>query len=500
MSSPACGPTSTTTRRRAPSGPCATSSSIRSGLSADLGSAAAGRSPSSFTLAADPAAQFETAATAAMTAWRAPGVLDKVVEFGPGPMPGTCARRHQPPRHRHPHLGLGDRDRPAGDVARRRRARSARSEQDDRVARASPRPLRSRGDAARRVRLDRSARRVPGADAVKTADVNIGTREEWLRQRVELLGEEKALNRRARRPRGAPADASVGARRQGVRVRRRGRREDAFRALRQAQPAAHLPLHVRTGLGRGLSELLVSHRLLRRHGHPSRPSRRHARVRRATRPTRSSLPIASGWDGRRPSSRRFAATSTTTSTCRSPRARPRRARSTTSRDPSIRTRSCPASARSRRPTTAAVPHVLELRTWPRSPRERVPAPRPGTEGPRRRQPGVADGVAPPTRRLRGWGRMSKKVTGTGTADDPWVLQTPPGTSEFQMHRDDTADPAGARVPGRHDEAALPGPLPRRRAQDVEAARRLDGARQRRREQAGQGGHARGVGSVARATR
>ena len=23
-----------------------------------------------------------------MTAWRAPGVLDKVVEFGPGPMPG----------------------------------------------------------------------------------------------------------------------------------------------------------------------------------------------------------------------------------------------------------------------------------------------------------------------------------------------------------------------------------------------------------------------------
>ena len=28
----------------------------------------------------------------------------------------------------------------------------------------------------------------------------------------------------------------------------------------------------------------------------------------------------------------------------------------------------------------------------------------------------------------------------GTADDPWVLKTPPGTSEFQMYRDDTADP------------------------------------------------------------
>ncbi|MEA2828434.1 MAG: hypothetical protein QOG43_2873 [Actinomycetota bacterium] len=33
------------------------------------------------------------------------------------------------------------------------------------------------------------------------------------------------------------------------------------------------------------------------------------------------------------------------------------------------------------------------------------------------------------------------VTGTGTAADPWVLRTPPGTSEFQMYRDDTADPA-----------------------------------------------------------
>jgi uncharacterized protein (TIGR03086 family) len=58
------------------------------GVVSNLGSAAAGRSPSPFTLAADPAAQFETAAAAAITAWRAPGVLDKVVEFGPGPMPG----------------------------------------------------------------------------------------------------------------------------------------------------------------------------------------------------------------------------------------------------------------------------------------------------------------------------------------------------------------------------------------------------------------------------
>lgn len=28
----------------------------------------------------------------------------------------------------------------------------------------------------------------------------------------------------------------------------------------------------------------------------------------------------------------------------------------------------------------------------------------------------------------------------GTADDPWVLKTPPGTSEYQMWRDEAADP------------------------------------------------------------
>jgi hypothetical protein len=32
------------------------------------------------------------------------------------------------------------------------------------------------------------------------------------------------------------------------------------------------------------------------------------------------------------------------------------------------------------------------------------------------------------------------VKGTGTAKDPWVLKTPPGTSEFTMYRDEAADP------------------------------------------------------------
>lgn len=32
------------------------------------------------------------------------------------------------------------------------------------------------------------------------------------------------------------------------------------------------------------------------------------------------------------------------------------------------------------------------------------------------------------------------ASGTGTADDPWVLQTPPGTSGYTMWREEEADP------------------------------------------------------------
>jgi len=31
-------------------------------------------------------------------------------------------------------------------------------------------------------------------------------------------------------------------------------------------------------------------------------------------------------------------------------------------------------------------------------------------------------------------------TGSGTRDDPWILQTPPGSSAFQAFRDETLDP------------------------------------------------------------
>ena len=32
------------------------------------------------------------------------------------------------------------------------------------------------------------------------------------------------------------------------------------------------------------------------------------------------------------------------------------------------------------------------------------------------------------------------ATGTGTRDDPWVLKTPPGTSEYTMYRDGASTP------------------------------------------------------------
>jgi hypothetical protein len=32
------------------------------------------------------------------------------------------------------------------------------------------------------------------------------------------------------------------------------------------------------------------------------------------------------------------------------------------------------------------------------------------------------------------------ASGSGTKDDPWVLRTPPGTSEYTMYRDETTDP------------------------------------------------------------
>jgi hypothetical protein len=51
--------------------------------------------------------------------------------------------------------------------------------------------------------------------------------------------------------------------------------------------------------------------------------------------------------------------------------------------------------------------------------------------------------APPVLRGRQQPYDSRRrmMSGTGTPEDPWVLKTPPGTSQHTMHCDDTADPA-----------------------------------------------------------
>ena len=60
------------------------------GVVSGLGAAAAGSTPERFELAPDPAAQFDQAAATALAAWRTPGVLDRIVDAGPGPMPGRA--------------------------------------------------------------------------------------------------------------------------------------------------------------------------------------------------------------------------------------------------------------------------------------------------------------------------------------------------------------------------------------------------------------------------
>ena len=32
------------------------------------------------------------------------------------------------------------------------------------------------------------------------------------------------------------------------------------------------------------------------------------------------------------------------------------------------------------------------------------------------------------------------MAGSGTREDPWLLKTPPGSSDYQMYRDDADDP------------------------------------------------------------
>ena len=41
--------------------------------------------------------------------------------------------------------------------------------------------------------------------------------------------------------------------------------------------------------------------------------------------------------------------------------------------------------------------------------------------------------------------MPDHVEGDGTAEDPWILTTPPGSSEFDAWRDEESDPPALRI-------------------------------------------------------
>jgi len=41
--------------------------------------------------------------------------------------------------------------------------------------------------------------------------------------------------------------------------------------------------------------------------------------------------------------------------------------------------------------------------------------------------------------------MPAKTKGSGTKTDPWILKTPPGTSEFKAYRDETLSPSALVV-------------------------------------------------------
>ena len=87
-------------------------------------------------------------------------------------------------------------------------------------------------------------------------------------------GKGKGVHPAARRVEPAAPGASLGEGREGIRLRRPGRRGDAGRSLRPPEPAHRLPLHVRPGLGRGLQVMLLPCRPLRARRRPSGATRR----------------------------------------------------------------------------------------------------------------------------------------------------------------------------------------------------------------------------------
>ena len=95
-------------------------------------------------------------------------------------------------------------------------------------------------------------------NATTTAsDHEIVSRSEWLRARSEFLAKEKELTHLSDQLARKRQRASLDQGREGLCLHRTARQIEPGGSLRRTQPARHVSLHVRAGLGRGLSGLLV---------------------------------------------------------------------------------------------------------------------------------------------------------------------------------------------------------------------------------------------------
>ena len=185
-----------------------------------------------------------------------------------------------------------------------------------------------------------------------------------------------------RRAGGAAAGAALGPRRQGLRVRHRGRPADARGAVRRALAAARLPLHVRPRLGRGLPELLVDRRRVRPRDRAPRAARRDdgLRVARAGREA-GGVQRRMGWAF--PWASSCAATSTSTSGSRSRRSSSATAPSTTSAGVEQPPDELPGLSAFVLEDGVVYHTYSAYARGARHHRQRLPAARPRAEGPRR---------------------------------------------------------------------------------------------------------------------
>ena len=169
------------------------------------------------------------------------------------------------------------------------------------------------------------------------------------------------------------------------------RQGDAGRAVRRAQPADRLSLHVRPGLGTRLPELLVPLRSLRRRHRCTWRSATSPCSRFRARRCRRSKRSRSGWDGASSGCRHSAAISIATTTCRSRKDELEQSKAYYN----YRARPIPRRRSARRQRVLQgrggrhLPHLFGLRARARHPGRHLQPARPGAEGPRRSDAAVA---------------------------------------------------------------------------------------------------------------